>query len=206
MPAKRKRAKKKKPRARARAKAKQKPSKPRKVGLSGIEGSRISYVLSSPEDYDAVLESVFRALFPKGSKSSCIYLSVVKPHSSMEEFLEQRKIRASPVYYIDCASSIGQGEKRVSERVILVDPQNLTGMAIAVSELVRSIPGKKVLVVDSVPALLVYNGRLQVERLTHFLLQELKASGTQGVLLSPRKDSRPLFEVLSRLCDKTFIV
>lgn len=171
-----------------------------------IKESSIVLVLSSATDYAAVNLALLKYLLAQ--KQSGVYVTINKPQSVLVKTFTENKIDASKIFFVDCVSAlVKEDTSRRSENVVFVSPKNLTGISIAINELITAIPGKKFVFLDSLSTLLIYNSLGSMEKFSHFLANRFRLNGVTSVFLSLEGDLNPeLLNTLSKFCDKVIKV
>lgn len=151
------------------------------------------------EDHlDAVLEVVKTILRQQDAK--LLYVTVNKPAIAIRSTLKDKKINEGDVYFIDC---VGAGSTRREERTIYVEPTNLTGISLAINEMLQSIEGEKVVMFDSLSTLLIYNSSESVAKFSHFIMAKIRNYRVRGVFLASEKDTpAELYSTLLQFADK----
>jgi hypothetical protein len=72
--------------------------------------------------------------------------------------------------------------------VFIESPQNLTSISIAISEAVKGLEGKKVLFLDSLSVMLIYNDANTLGKFSSFLLNKMRVSDVDAVVLALGSD------------------
>src|SRR4030042_4098755 len=85
-------------------------------------------------------------------KLTGIYISLNKTQKSIEESLTKNKINTKKILFIDCVTS-----KKTRDDVLHIAPDRLDLLDSAVGAFIKDIKGKKFLVTDALPTLLIYN-------------------------------------------------
>ncbi|MFH0835954.1 MAG: hypothetical protein V1834_02215 [Candidatus Micrarchaeota archaeon] len=161
----------------------------------------IVLVLSSSQNYVQATLSLVKAL--TRGKVSCVYVTVNKPSSIISRLLVKNKVAKEKVFFVDCASSLVREDTTRVKNAVFVSPRNLSGISIAVNELIKSIPGPKVVLFDSLSTLLIYNSLGSIEKFSHFMTNRFRLAGVQAVLLSVEDDmDQSLLKTLSKFCDE----
>jgi len=89
---------------------------------------------------------------------SCVYVSLNKPQRRTIQLLKQNRIKLDNIYFIDLAH-----EDDV-EGVLHISPKRLDLLATALHSFVHFLEGKKVIVIDGLSTLLLYNKDKKVAR------------------------------------------
>ena len=147
---------------------------------------------------DVILGVVKTILRQQAAK--LIYITVNKPAIAISDTLQDKDIAASDVYFIDC---VGVGRTRREERTIYVEPTNLTGISLAMNEMMQSIQEEKVILFDSISTLLIYNSGESVAKFSHFIMAKIRNYKVRGVFIVNERDTPPtLYSTLAKFADK----
>jgi KaiC/GvpD/RAD55 family RecA-like ATPase len=174
----------------------------------------IKYLKSVPKDFivlinvpaDKYLQTNIEVLKVLANDNNLpgLYITVNKPYPTMKRILEDKGVNTKNLYFIDAISKSSSGETVRDNRVMYLDtPQNLTGLGVAMGEIVRSMPeSDKFLFLDSLSTLLLYHNAGTVAKFSHFLTGRMRTWGLRGVLLSVEKEADPeLTSHLTQFCD-----
>lgn len=172
-----------------------------KVQISKLPKNWIVLVSTSAKDYMGVNAKILKYLLSKNA--SGIYVTINKPASSVRSYLVKNKVPVSRMYFVDCVSRLMNADTEKAEGVIFVHPQNLTGIALAINEMISAIKGEKFLFFDSLSTLLIYNNVGSVEKFSHFITNKIRLLNLRGVILTLEDDMDPKFAtLLNKVCDK----
>lgn len=165
-------------------------------GLNGFSEASSILISCDIENYLKVNMIVLKNLVnEKGFK--CIYVAVNKPVSSLVEAFKREGIDTDKLSFIECTTVGTETEKR-----ILVKPDNLTDMNMSISRLIEETPGKKIVYLDAVSTLHVFNSGNVVERFTHHLISSTKLKGTGLILVAINEEiEKRSIAVLTTFCD-----
>ncbi len=134
-----------------------------------------------------------------------VYITVNKPYRTMERVLQENGIKTDKIYFIDCITKTAGGDtKDGGKHVFYLDSaQNLTGLGLAMSEMIQSIPSKdKFLFLDSLSTLLLYHNYGTVAKFSHFLTARMRNWGLRGIFVSIERETDPkLIDQLAQFCD-----
>lgn len=142
-----------------------------------------------------------------------IYITVNKPYDTIVKILQDNKINPKNLYFIDCITDMTAGkgikESKKTDRVLYMDsPQNLTDLAVAISEAISNIKDEeKFLFMDSLSTFLIYNTVGTMAKFTHFMTGKMRLWGLRGILMSLEKEMDPTFiSHISQFCDEVVSV
>jgi KaiC/GvpD/RAD55 family RecA-like ATPase len=163
--------------------------------------SVIYLLLVEPSDYAGATVDIIRRLLREDA--NIIYVSVNKPAPAIIARLKESEVDSKGIYFIDCATAAVSGETERKDKLISVAPQNLTGLSLAINELLDELKGKRAVVFDSMNTLLVYNPLATIEKFAHFTTNKIRLKNASCVLISTGELSKELLSLLEGVCDKT---
>ena len=121
--------------------------------LQDLEKSNTSLVISDVEKIQLVANTIIKSY----KNHIGVYVCLNRPQKAVKQILEKEKIKTDKVFFVDCITS-HVGEPNKSEGVLhICSPADLSGLTIAVREFVKSVKGKKYILVDALAVLLIYN-------------------------------------------------
>ena len=168
---------------------------------SAAIGTVTSMFILSAERYFEGIVSILKGL--RGE--SVIYVTTNKPYSYLIRVLHENGISTDGFFFIDCISQ-HVGERSSDEEVnciFLETPSDLTTISIAAHEAVTKLPGDKVLLLDSLSVLLIYNDANAVGKFSNFIINRLRTLGVKTILLALETDSRKdIISQIESLCDE----
>jgi KaiC/GvpD/RAD55 family RecA-like ATPase len=166
---------------------------------------RIVLILSSPEDSDRINMGVLKLLTEENYK--IIYVAMNKPSTFVMKELKNLGIITNNIYFVDCATFVVTNSTARTDRCIIVDPKNLTGIGMAINEMIQGLAGNKVIFIDYLAVFLLYNNLGSMERFSHFLTNTIKFYSIKGILLSIEKDMKDkVLKSMQKFCDRTIVV
>ena len=173
-------------------------------GFIGTEQSSVILITYSSVPHSQVVASVMDILVNERGASG-VYISASKPHNQIKKVLAEKGIPIEKVKFVDCITRASGGVTEKSENVVFVEnPASLEEISMYSDKLMASIPDEqKFLFIDSVSSLLIYNDERSIEELTHFLVNQIRADGIGGAILSTNESSTE--NIIKRLipsCDK----
>ena len=170
--------------------------------LNFKRGPAMYLLLVGPREYAGATVDVIRRLLRDDAK--IVYIAVNKPAAVIEERLKDADVSSKDIFFIDCATASVSGETERKGNTVFVSPQNLTGLSLAISELLEETPDKKAVVVfDEMNTLVVYNPLATVEKFAHFIANKVRLKNASGVLISTPDLTKELLSLLEGVCDKT---
>ncbi len=144
------------------------------------------YTISAEEYTRRIVGIIKRA----GKGKKVIYLTTTKPYSQLSGMLRDAGIKAENIFFIDCVSrSVGEKALNAPNCIFLENPRNLTAISIAINESVKKLPGKKLLIMDSLSTMLLYNDHVTMGRFSNFVINRMRALDVDTVLSAFAADS-----------------
>ncbi|MGV8162908.1 MAG: hypothetical protein ACP5N2_06275 [Candidatus Nanoarchaeia archaeon] len=116
-----------------------------------------------------------------------IYVSLNKPHESVDASLKERGIDTKKIFFIDCLTN-----EQKSEEVILVNPTQLDKLNQVIDLFIKEIPGKKALIVDALSTLLIYNNENKVALFVKEVTEYAARKDVEIIALSPKTQGEEL--------------
>ncbi len=159
----------------------------------------ILYVVS-PKAYEAKLIKILR-----GAKGyTTIYVGTSKDTMQLQADFKRNKLDISRFFFIDCTSKQAQEKiKAPSNTICIKNPGSLTEISLTISEVIKQIQGKKLLVVESLSSLLVYNSSILVSKFSNFLINNIQAHQIRGIFIVVNSDmSAELVAQVGSACDE----
>jgi KaiC/GvpD/RAD55 family RecA-like ATPase len=147
----------------------------------------VLYVIN-PEEYFKHVVAIFKK---EAQKKSVVYVTTNKPYNSVMRSLKQAGVNADRIFFIDCISQDILGEKLPEEPdncLFVESPKSLTAMSIAIHESVKHLEGEKLLFLDSLSTLLIYNDANTIGRFSNFLVNKMRSYDVQTIILSVETD------------------
>jgi hypothetical protein len=165
----------------------------------------IVLLMAAPDDYSGMIVKVLRH-FTNRKKLPVIYVTANKPYASLKAELGRGGVETEKMFFIDMISRKAGGESaREKDCLYIASPDSLTELTIALGSAASSIrkPGK-VIFLDSVSTLLMYNSVGAVGKFVHFFTAKMGMWNAQGVLVSLEDGTDPmLISQLSQFCNRT---
>ncbi len=141
-------------------------------------------------DAEKYFEGLVSILKNSNAKKEIIYVTTNKPYKNIMDILNKRKIKIKKVFFIDCISRhIGDKLGVEPDNCIFIEgPQNLTTLSIAINEAVKRLSGNKVLLLDSLSTLLLYNDARTIGQFTNFFINKMRAADVETIMLALESD------------------
>lgn len=136
---------------------------------------------------------------------SAIYITSTIPSQSIKNVLTILEIEMSRIYFVDCISHIMMGTAVRSEHVSFVEsPTMLENIMLKVEYLMRSIEGKKLVLLDSINSLAIHNNTKILSEFLHILVNNLRAKEAYTLILSvEEQSSEEISNMLGLVCDES---
>jgi len=143
-------------------------------------------ILDSESYFNGIIK-----IIKKNRNKNIIYVTTNKPYSFIENILKKNKINTNKILFIDCISKQikEKTDKEPENCVFISSPQNLTEISIAVNESIKNIKGDKVMLLDSLSILLIYNDASTIGKFSNFLLNKMRAADVDSVVLALESDA-----------------
>lgn len=158
--------------------------------LEAFEDNDIILVLA-PSDAMEDLNARIMEEVSGGSDSATIYVTVAKPYTTIRNILEERDVDLTNIFFVDCISKQGAGETVQADNVVFTQPEALTDISIALSSAVDNIPDDmdKLLVLDTLSTLMMYNDNDTVGRFAHDLSGKIRDWGIKSIMLTLEEET-----------------
>ena len=159
------------------------------------------------EEYKLYRQSIVEILkyYVNEKKVPCIYVTINIPFESIRSMLSGSGVDMKKIVFVDAITRTVGGRTERSEGCIYLNRINdLTDMAVAISNAVQGIPAaRRLILLDSVSTLQVYNNDVSVSKFLHFLTGKMRVWNMDCVLMSLKtmKDEAFLSQV-SLYCDR----
>ncbi|UCE74889.1 MAG: hypothetical protein JSV56_04090 [Methanomassiliicoccales archaeon] len=135
---------------------------------------------------------------------SAIYITSTIPSQSIKNVLNILEINLNRIHFVDCISHIMMGTAVRSEHVSFVEsPTMLENIMLKVEFLMRSIEGKKIVLLDSINSLAIHNNIKILSEFLHILVNNLRAKDAYTLILSvEEQSSEEITNMLGLVCDE----
>ena len=169
-------------------------SKYRQEGISDL-GEHLGYLDSALVVVEGGLfhESIVKTLKELLKRDRYgIYVSLNKPHFTVEHLLRENKIDLERIYFVDCITAaahyaLSKGHKRVLYASHPTDLAFDGSIPRGISHFIDGIPGEKFILVDALRTLFMYNEPFLVVKFIRSLL-DLSRRHNVKVVFMARKD------------------
>lgn len=165
---------------------------------------QIFLILAAPGNIRECNIGIIRELAAKGYQS--VVITTNFPYTILKKLYGESGIDLSSVCFVDAVThhSIGSAENIPGVVRYVNNPANLTGMGIAVTEMLKEQKDKKTCILfDSISTMLVYLPSTDISRFIHFVTNKLRLMDVSGIFLAAEKGLDPmLMTQLTTFVDK----
>ncbi|MEE9152026.1 MAG: hypothetical protein V3U20_09375 [Thermoplasmata archaeon] len=135
---------------------------------------------------------------------SAIYITSTIPSQSITNVLNILEIDLKRIFFVDCISQIMMGTAVRAENVYFVEsPTMLENIMLKVEFLMRSIEGKKLVLLDSINSLAIHNNIKILSEFLHIMVNNLRAKEAYTLILSVEEQSNEdINNMLGLICDE----
>ncbi len=155
-----------------------------------------------PDQTSRALASHVRTLSEAGH--GVIYVTADRPYVTLRETLRDAGVSVEAIFIIDAVTYMDG--RPVAENypnaLFLRSPTMLEMLAMRVEQALSQVQGVPIVVVDSLSALMLYNGLAPVQEFTHYLANRLRTNGVRADLVVRANTSgNELYERIRMLSD-----
>lgn len=180
-----------------------------KLNFKDLESNELILLIAPSEQMQQVNLKILR-YFANEKAAFCVYLTVAKPYRTILGILEKNRIKTDRIFFIDCitSSTIG-GEMERAGNCVFCPPQALTDISIALSTSLKSMPRDKerVLIIDTIGTLMLYNEAVTVSKFIHSLTAKLREWGIKSVIMTLEEETeKKVLAELGQFCDKVISI
>ncbi|MDO8340334.1 MAG: hypothetical protein Q7T16_06785 [Candidatus Burarchaeum sp.] len=147
---------------------------------------KIILVMVDSDDYEAASRRLLAAVMRSSQTLSCIYLTTGKPHKTIEAGLAKERLGSSRFFFIDAVSE--PCDNLPANVDCLGASKGLTQMGIAISNAIFRFKGERILFIDSISSLLLYNPPDIILRFMHSMAGKIRSNEISGIMLCLPKD------------------
>jgi hypothetical protein len=147
----------------------------------------VLYILDPRRYFEGII-----GIFKKDlNEQNVIYVSTNKPYDHIVSLFHDEDIDTSKIFFIDCISKeVGSStaSKECINCMLVESPRDITGLSIAINAAIDNISGDKLLLLDSLSTMLIYNDSKVVGKFSNFLINRLRVKGVSGIILAIESD------------------
>lgn len=133
-----------------------------------------------------------------------VWFGLVYPYKKVVQRFEAEHIKYDNMFYIDCVSAAAVGEDiaRTDHVLFVRDPQDLTGMAMAVDAFLSELPQERYVFMSALQVLHYYNSEAAVVHFIQFLVERAKSAGVHLVVMAADREDERLLRRCKGLFEK----
>jgi hypothetical protein len=123
-----------------------------------------------------------------------IYVSLNKPHMTIQNMLNSSGIDTSRLFFIDCVTALVNKTLTKNKKSVIFasSPQDLTingAIPMGIKRFIQSVPGEKFLIIDALRTLFIYNEPDIVSSFIHSLLNLTADHEIKLIVLTRQEDN-----------------
>ncbi|MFH1835224.1 MAG: hypothetical protein ABH851_03435, partial [Methanobacteriota archaeon] len=174
-------------------------------GFDGIDFEKIdeepsTLIITHGGRIQSVISDIVKYYVDKGEFG--IYLSLNKPHKTVESILRHAGVSGEHLFFIDCiTASVNTIGVLDSESVAYLndfdDISQKMKIMDAVDKFAFSVPGDKFMIVDALRTILIYHEPDVVSKLIKDLIYELRDAGVRFIVLTRSEDDSEVIKTIS---------
>lgn len=124
-----------------------------------------------------------------------IYVSLNKPHKTIEKGLKKEGVDTEKIYFIDCVTSLAHDKLSKNRKKVYyaADPADIDddgGIPKGIEHFTSTVAGEKFIILDALRTMLLYNEPEIISTFIHNLIHILKSKNTKLVVLTPKNDEK----------------
>jgi len=165
--------------------------------------TRLYLLLSAPQDINAMNLMVIKKILAEGCTP--LIVSINQPCQVLVKSYAKEGISPDQYYVVDAVTHYSGGTAIMDPHIRYVNhPSDLTGLGIAITELLKQIPSpRKCIIFDSVSMLLIHIPTVTASKFLHFVVNKLKISDISGIFLCVENGLDPvILSQMSAFVDK----
>ena len=171
-----------------------------KEDLKVIDGVHSSLIVTHSSNIQDVISSIVGHFTGEGFTG--VYLSLNKPHRTVEGILRRRGVSTGNLYFIDCiTASIHSVDDEGSGSVFYLDNvddlSQKTRILEAVEGFALSVPDKKFFILDALRTILLYHEPEIVSDLIQDLVKEFQDINIKFIVLTRSEDEKEIIDMIS---------
>ncbi len=143
------------------------------------------HLISATKYFEGIVD-----ILKKHKSENVIYVTTNKPFVVLLNTLKSKKVDTKKMFFVDCISkNIGEKSEDVDNCVFLETMQSLTAISIAIHEATEHMGGKKLLLIDSLSILLMYNDANTVAKFSNFVMNKMRGLDVNTVVIALESDA-----------------
>ncbi len=136
------------------------------------------------------------------SSKPVIYISLVKPFKSILDALKKEHIKTEKVFFIDAVTELSGDGKREENVLFIQSPADLTGIGISISQFLKTIPGEKYVLIDSLKVLAIYNSENVILRFVQSIVGVVSKNNAKLLAITTDGKGNQLIKDTGQFFDK----
>mgnify|MGYP001595203162 CR=1 FL=1 len=134
-----------------------------------------------------------------------VYVNANKPYTTMTNIFQKEGIVMDKIFFVDLVTNLVGINVQRAGNCVFCPPQALTNLSITIKSVVESLPkeANKILFLDSISTLLLYNESVTVTRFAHALIAKLREWKVKGMMLTLEQEAdKKLISQITSFADK----
>lgn len=171
--------------------------------LSALQSGEIVLFLTSEIKYAKTNAEILKYYLNKQG-NYCAYVTVNKSYASLIKEFERNKIKTDKLLVIDAITPVGNTTQRAGNAIFVGSPRALTQISITITSALDKLPeGKRVLFLDSISTLSIFNDLKSVSKFSSFIINKMREWKVSSAIISLEKEkSDGVSKYLSQVVDK----
>jgi KaiC/GvpD/RAD55 family RecA-like ATPase len=176
------------------------------IKFSSLKKGQIILFITSETKYSYVNNEILKNYVNK-EEDYCVYITVNKAYATLIKELKAKKIDTSKFLIIDAITPVSSGT-RVGNAIFIGSPRALTNISLTLTSALKKVPeGKRLLFLDSISTLLVYNNLGTVSKFSNFIINKMREWKVTGAIISLEKEkAEGITKYLSQIVDRVIEV
>jgi len=174
------------------------------LNFKEIENKELVFLIVPSDKVDEINKDILEYFINK-KKAICIHTTFAKPYKVILKNLKKETINTNRLFIIECVTPVSQwGEISGKDNIIFCQPNSLTNISISVTTALKNMPRDKdrVLVLDTISTLMLYNNKNDVIKFIHYLIGEIRRYDVKSFIFTLDEDSdKSVISEISRFCD-----
>ena len=158
------------------------------------------YIIPAQEYFKNIIKIIKNDIKTK----NIIYVTTNKPYKYLVNLLNEEKIKTENIMFIDCISKQVSGSEDSSEKCVFIDsPQNVTGLSIALNQVITQWGEESTIIFDSLSTLFIYNSEEIIGRFSNFIINKMQLNNISSVFFVLESDmDKKIMSVISSFVDE----
>lgn len=176
-----------------------------KMNYKDLEQNRLVVVIAKSDKLQKITLGILK-YFVNKKKASCVYVTVAKPYKAIINILTANKINTKEIMFIDCITALSLGgDMQRAGNCIFCKPESLTNLSIALVNALKGLSqeNERILVLDTLSTLMLYNQAKSISQFMHLLTFNLREMGVRSIVFTLEEDSdKAMISQITQFCDK----